>query len=702
MSSHTRFSTLARAVAEGADPSELLVELQRAAMTSLQAPASFVLQRRGPSDRYGVTYSVGVDDPVGYWLDEAAARRLQSLSGDRSRIWDSSELGAFPGLLGGTERALVVPLTGSNSTAFLIVIAPSIEASDAVAAGESFRVQFGLALELARLGREASLHREIQEVLLRFSRGISSTLSVAGALASLSSETNALFGTERSSVWLHDRRNRELICSASSPDDGMVGTRVPTESDTHAARGLRLAHPQIVEGQSRLVLVAPLRGWRRALGTLVVEGDPADLDEQQFVSSAHELARQLSVSIENVQLLEEFLQQRRLLEDTFNSLVDLVVVVDASLQVVQMNGAFAARVNLPAGSVLGQPLTSFISTELAEWLAADAAPRSREAGAASGATKQFTDPRLGGIFAVTVTPLINQGAVPIGLVVVARDITAQTELEIEREALSRRLAQSERLASLGQFVAGIAHEMNNPLQGVLGHLELLIRASEEARAVRPTLRRIYNEADRAAKIVRNLLVFTGSRRLTKVRLRVDRMLSRALASRAAALRAGGIEVVRTQEEDVPSVDGDALLLQQALLNILINAEHAARAAPGPGRIETSITASADRSRVLVSIGDSGPGIAADALPHIFDPFFTTKGVGQGTGLGLTITYGIVQEHGGTIRVRNRPGGGAEFTIELPAASPAPAATRTRRRMPARVGKTKNASRTTSGPNARHR
>ncbi len=287
---------------------------------------------------------------------------------------------------------------------------------------------------------------------------------------------------------------------------------------------------------------------------------------------------------------------------------------------------------------------------------------------ASGATKQFTDARLGGMFAVTVTPLINQDAVPIGRVVVARDITAQTELEIEREALSRRLAQSERLASLGQFVAGIAHEMNNPLQGVLGHLELLIRTSEDARPVRPTLRRIYTEADRAAKIVRNLLVFTGSRRLTKVRLRVDRMLSRAFASRAAALRAGGIEVVRTQEEDVPSVDGDALLLQQALLNILINAEHAAKAATGPGRIETSITATRDRSRVLVSIADSGPGIAADALPHIFDPFFTTKGVGKGTGLGLTITYGIVQEHGGTIHVRNRPGGGAEFTLELPAAS----------------------------------
>src|SRR3954447_14483122 len=144
MSSHTRFSTLARAVAEGADPSELLVELQRAAVTNLQAPASFVLQQRASSDSYGVTYSVGVDDPSGYRLDQAAASRLQSLSGDGSRICESNELGGVPGRLGGTERALVVPLTGNGSTAFLVVIAPSIEASDAVAAGESLRVQFGL------------------------------------------------------------------------------------------------------------------------------------------------------------------------------------------------------------------------------------------------------------------------------------------------------------------------------------------------------------------------------------------------------------------------------------------------------------------------------------------------------------------------------------------------------------------------------
>ena len=684
MSSHSGFSTLARTVAQGAHPATLLAELHRNAVASLQATASVILQRRGHAGRYCVTSSLGIAQPGGYWLEPDEAERLHAAAGPSGRVCAAADLGPLATRLR-TDQALVIPLSGAAPTAFLILSAPGVPAAQATLSGATTRLQFELALELARLGREASLHRHIQDLLLGFSRGISSTLSVAGALASLATEMNTLFGTARSSVWLHDRRQRELACSASSDAGGLVGTRVGTDSDAVAARGLRLARPQIAGDGPERALVAPLRGWRRALGTLVIEGDPVDLDDQQFIDGAHELARQLSVSIENVQLLEEFLQQRRLLEDTFNSLVDLVVVVDSALQVVQMNGAFAARVGLPPAEVLARPVAGFISPELADWLAAETAPRSREPGVAFGLTQQFTDERLGGTFAVTVTPLLNQDAAPIGRVIVARDITAQTGLEREREALSRRLAQSERLASLGQFVAGIAHEMNNPLQGVLGHLELLIRTSDESRTLRPTLRRIYHEADRAAKIVRNLLVFTGSRRMTSVRLRVDRMLSRALASRASALKVAGIEVIRRHGDNVPSVDGDALLLQQALLNILTNAEHAARTAGGAPRIEASISASEDGGRVLISISDSGPGIAPDVLPHIFDPFFTTKGVGQGTGLGLAITYGIVQEHGGAIHVRNRPEGGAEFTIDLPAASPpgpGPAKRRAAARTPA--------------------
>ena len=377
----------------------------------------------------------------------------------------------------------------------------------------------------------------VRDLLGAFSRVVSATLSVAPALEAFVGEANAVFAAKRTVVWLHERRERALTRAAQSSEGTDPQDRVSADDpDAPAARGLRLEHPQLLRTSEGSTLIAPLRGWRRALGTLVVE-HPVFSDEARLLMHTDELARQLSVGVENVLLLEEVLRQRQ------------------------------------------------------------------------------------------------------------------------------RLAQSERLASLGQFVAGIAHEMNNPLQGVLGHLELLMRTAD--RPLRRELRGIYQEADRAAKIVGNLLVFSGSRPLSRRRLRVERVVSRVLASRRAALRKQGIEVVREDAADLPAVSGDALLLHQALLNVVINAEHAAAAGEGPPRIAVGVRVDPDRPVVVTTVRDSGRGIAPDALPRIFDPFFTTKDVGRGTGLGLAITYGIIQEHGGAIHASSHETGGAVFTIELP-------------------------------------
>jgi signal transduction histidine kinase len=225
--------------------------------------------------------------------------------------------------------------------------------------------------------------------------------------------------------------------------------------------------------------------------------------------------------------------------------------------------------------------------------------------------------------------------------------------------------QSEKLAALGQFVAGIAHELNNPLQGVLGHLELLRTTGTLPKELRRDMQRIYREADRAAKIVRNLLVFAGSRRLIRKRTSVNTTLSRVLALRGPAFRAANIEVVRRHEEGLPRVKADPLLLHQALLNIVLNAEQAIGAAGGRIETHTSVRRPSGDRYVVVEIRDTGPGIPSGAMSHLFEPFYTTKEVGKGTGLGLAITYGIIQEHGGQIAASNHPDGGAVFTIQLP-------------------------------------
>jgi PAS domain S-box-containing protein len=511
-----------------------------------------------------------------------------------------------------------------------------------------------------------------RELSRTFWRGVSSTHGLGAAIEGVLHEFNTHVGTRRASVWLHDRRARELWLVASSDASySAAAHRVAVaDPDQAAARGLRLEQPQILREGPEPVLVTPLRGWRRALGTLVVEGAVSDeLNDRQRLDLAGDLARQLSAGIENVQLLEDMLRQRRLLEDTFNSLLDLVVVTDGAQRVVQMNDAFAMRLGRPRPELLEHQLAELVGSDLAEWAATS------DAELATERVRSLEHPGLGGSFVVTMTPLINEDGEPVGTVLVARDVTRQTRLEAEREALRAKLAQSEKLGSLGQFVAGIAHEINNPLQGVLGHLELLMVApaapgssSETTRAMRRDLRRIYREADRAAKIVQNLLTFSGSHRKIRRRLRIERVLSRVVASRRRALTRAHIDLVRAQQDDVAAVVGDPLLLQQAFLNVIINAEHAIAGTGLPGSIVISTT-SRDR-RVVTTIRDTGPGIADDVLPRIFDPFFTTKAVGQGTGLGLAITYGIVQEHGGTIHAVNDRERGAVFTIDLPGAEQA--------------------------------
>src|SRR5947209_7944107 len=237
---------------------------------------------------------------------------------------------------------------------------------------------------------------------------------------------------------------------------------------------------------------------------------------------------------------------------------------------------------------------------------------------------------------VTVTDLLNYEREPVGSVIVARDLTPQTRLEVEREELRKRLTQSEKLAALGQFVAGIAHELNNPLQGVLGHLELLRATGAFPKQLRREVQTIYREADRAAKIVRNLLVFAGSRRLARRRVSLNAVLQKVLALRAAACRAAEIEVVRHYDEKLPRVPSDPLLLHQAFLNMVMNAEQAIAATGRGGRIDITTSVARAGDRIVATVRDTGVGIPTDVLSRIFEPFYTTKDVGQGTGLGLAI------------------------------------------------------------------
>ena len=643
-------------MARGTRPSDLLPELHRELLAALGAAKSVVLESAGPGSDYVASSGRGFDGIGTAWIRDSEAQELSRLAAEGSSV---SGLTALPALEARLEsrRALIIPVRLAKRPTILVVGRPEVPDSEAIETGARAAVEFGIVLEWARLAREGSFHQRMRELSLVFARGVTSLASLGPALEIVAHEANTLLGTRRISVWLHDRRARELLFTASSDPHPENTPRLPADSGEAAARGLRFERPQLVGHGIDRLLVAPLRVWRRALGTLIVEGGAPGVDDEHLLDVAHDLARQLAAGIENVQLLDEIVRQRRLLEDTFNSLTDLLLVTDRDLNIVQVNDACVERIERPHAEIVGAALSSVMGDAVAAW-AVEPEPDS-----AGGGSRTFENPGLAGIFAVTMSPLVNEEEQAVGRVFVAKDITAQTRLAADREALRARLTQSEKLAALGQFVAGIAHEMNNPLQGIMGHLELLIDHTEAAAPVRNELRRIYRESSRASQIVRNLLVFSGSRRMTRRRLRIDRVISRALASRRMALERAGIAIVREFSEGVHAVTGDPLLLQQAFLNLLINAEHAIKAGGSTGRIELATTATEDH--VVVTVRDTGTGIPADVLPRIFDPFFTTKEVGQGTGLGLAITYGIVQEHGGTIAAENAPGGGALFRITLP-------------------------------------
>ncbi|MEX2238175.1 MAG: response regulator [Dehalococcoidia bacterium] len=244
-----------------------------------------------------------------------------------------------------------------------------------------------------------------------------------------------------------------------------------------------------------------------------------------------------------------------------------------------------------------------------------------------------------------------------------RDITDQ-------RLTQERLAQAEKLAALGQLVSGVAHELNNPLTGILGFSQLLQDKPLEE-SVRRGIETIQAEAERAGKIIQDLLSFARRREPTREAVDVNATLSHIVSLRGYELQGAEIELQVDLAEGLPPVEGDSDQLQQVFFNVFTNALQAVRGVEGGRWI--SIVSGPSAAGVRVTFADNGPGIEESVLPRVFEPFFTTKEPGEGTGLGLSISYGIVRDHGGAISISNRAEGGALVEIDLPAGnSPAAA------------------------------
>jgi len=259
------------------------------------------------------------------------------------------------------------------------------------------------------------------------------------------------------------------------------------------------------------------------------------------------------------------------------------------------------------------------------------------------------------VFRASARPLRDENGRVTGVIASARDIT-------EQQRLQQQLIQTERLAAMGQMIAGVAHELNNPLTAILGVTEMLRDQSQEETATRQ-LDLAYRQARRAAHIVQSLLVFSRPSTPRSTLLHLPDLLQRTLQLHEHSLRANHIHVDLVARPDLPTVLGDSNQLTQVFLNLIVNAEQAIHEVRDHGTLRVRLGVVGER--VLITFQDDGVGIRRELLPRIFDPFFTTKRPGRGTGLGLSICMAIIREHNGDISAQPLPDGGSVFTVSLP-------------------------------------
>ncbi|HYL98220.1 MAG TPA: ATP-binding protein, partial [Blastocatellia bacterium] len=258
------------------------------------------------------------------------------------------------------------------------------------------------------------------------------------------------------------------------------------------------------------------------------------------------------------------------------------------------------------------------------------------------------------------------------LIVLLRDLSERKKLEAEKEDILRELFQKSKLASIGELSAGVAHEINNPLNAIINFAQLMIDSPVSSdRGEREMLRGIIDEGGRISRIVRNLLTFAGRDSLDRDRVNVKEIIQNSMSLFERQLNSDGIDVQIFVDEDLPPVYCEGLKLRQVVLNIISNAWNALREKESEGRklfITASKAGSGGQTRVEIEFYDNGAGIAAENLDKVFDPFFTTRRESGGTGLGLSLSFGIVREFGGNIRLESKEGEFTRFTVDIPAAS----------------------------------
>jgi two-component system NtrC family sensor kinase len=508
-----------------------------------------------------------------------------------------------------------------------------------------------------QLGQQVALELNPQRVLERFLETVTDIARADGAAVGLLTEDGKLRIAAATGA-------ASRIAGMIVPSTNSAMSRVARTGTLWAVSNVQNHFHEIDTqiydgiGDYKGLAIVPLSRRGERIGAVAV----VSREERNFGGADLErieaLADLVSVSLENAELVETLRQTEWRFRTLFRSAPDPVLTVFASGRIREANDAVRDVTSVDAPQIVGRVLSELVigadRERLLEALRGSfegRASRIEVSFAPLAGSEETVMPRLVSL-AMTKLPEAD----PATVLIIGRDITAEREMRL-------RLMESDRLAAVGELVAGVAHEVNNPLSSISAFAQLLLRDETLSPPQRESIEVIRSETTRASYVVKDLLAFARRSEPRREPVDVNAVVERTLRLRSYQFAASRVTVESRLAEDLPPVLGDARQLQQVCLNLVTNAAQAM--APRGGGVLTIVTRAEGRD-VVLDVCDTGPGIAETVRARIFEPFFTTKAEGEGTGLGLSVSYGIVGSHGGTIAVASSSAAGTTFRVTIPA------------------------------------
>ena len=452
----------------------------------------------------------------------------------------------------------------------------------------------------------------------------------------------------------------ELDGSAFPIEDSVMGHVIRSGKSWRAPdvsqSGERLAIPSLVSGDrpARGIAVVPIARRGERIGALALVARAPRTFTDTEIARVESMGDMLSVALANAELVDNLRKAEWRFRTLFRAAPDAVLTVLNSGRIREANEAVRDIVGLDAMQVVGRRLVDLAADE--DHNALEQALDSASRGQPARLEVRFTSGGVTRLVAISASRLPESD--PPATLLIARDITTEREMRA-------RLIERERLVAIGELVAGVAHEVNNPLSSISAYAQILLREPDLSDAHREAMEVIRSETTRASQVVKDLLAFARRSEPRREAVDLQEVVESAVRLSHYQLISGKLRTAIEIPADLPAVMGDPRQLQQVVINLVTNAMQA-MASQGTGTLR--IEARAEHSTVVLEVADTGSGISAAARSRIFEPFFTTKEEGQGTGLGLSVTYGIVTAHGGTIVVVDSTPAGSRFRVTLPAIS----------------------------------